>query len=128
MLIEYKIKFEKAGVTITQRVEPGSSGAIVTSAAADPPPPPAPNAGDSKALPQAFSAPHAVSPAKPALGTGPAKADKGGGDVAPTDTGEGGVGGSGLTIIFGPIVISGTALGDTGGGDVAPTDTGENPQ
>jgi hypothetical protein len=127
MLIEYKIKFEKNGVTITQRVEPGPSGVITHGPKAAATPTPSVNG-------QAASAQlddHYVAPAAAvAQAAGAAKpAAKGGGDTLPTDTGEGnthGIGaGSGLTIMFGPTVIGGSALGPIGGGDTLPTDTGE---
>jgi hypothetical protein len=65
-------------------------------------------------------------PATPVVSA--AKAVKGGGNPDPTDTGEGGPIGSGLSIVFGPVVVvGGAALGLKGGGNVDPTDTGEGP-
>src|SRR5271154_4635343 len=100
MLIEYKIKFEKNGVTITQRVEPGSSGAIAAPKAVAAHASVKSPAG-SVQLGSQFVAP-AVVPAGAPAGTpaaAPAVVPKpaiGAGNVPPPGTGEGNTKGSAL--------------------------------
>ncbi len=134
MLIEYTIKFEKGGVTVTQRVEPGpSTEANVKS------PPTAARALSVK-LPDSFPGNASAHLEKPGAevakarsqapeggasedkkGTGGGSEDKkgtGGGDE--DKKGPGGGGPQSALIVFGPIVIvgSGGAFGiGEGGGD-----------
>ena len=125
MLIEYKIKFEKNGVTITQRVEPGSAGAITRG-------PKVVATTNGSVAGQAVAAQlddHYVAPAAAvAQAAGAAKpAAKGGGNTDSADSGEGNVSGSssGLAIVFGPIIIGGSSLKVTGGGNTDSADSGE---
>jgi len=97
MLIEYKIKFEEDGVTITQRVEPDSSG----SAPVERTIPPSGLTG--RSLGRAFEAPPGRSgqDGKDQSGTGGGPGDP---------TGPGGQGpGTRPTIILGPIVVGAPA-------------------
>ncbi|MCZ2075193.1 MAG: hypothetical protein HUU41_08560 [Bryobacteraceae bacterium] len=90
MTVEYKIKFEKDSVTITQRVEPVASGAISAQ----------PDASDgatvSSALASSFDETLAMRP----------QSAEGGGFQDPA--GPGGGAPAGPMVVFGPIVIRGS--------------------
>lgn len=120
MLIEYKIKFEKNGITITQQVGHGSSPPVAASRKAA-----ATSASDviqasSKELGAQFIPPAAVSSDTPETGGSNA-------DLPATgegDTSENGLG-SGVTIVFGPTVIYRSAADPTGGSNADLPQTGE---
>ena len=146
MLIEYKIKYEKDGVTITQRVEPGASGrADVPLSAEARARTTTANAGAVKTaneLPASFGGKEHLNNPR-ILASGAKKgADKGGSIGPETDPGggsepepnvsigpetePGGGGGpqSGLVVIFGPIVVMDASTSLDGGGSIGPeTDT-----
>jgi hypothetical protein len=113
MLIEYKIRFDDDGVTISQRIEPGASeGSVRVTTAED-------DSGvTAKELPSfQVTARAASDDSSPGGGTSD-KSDVGGGTSDKSDVGGGtsdksDVGGGGPDtapiIIFGPIIVSGKA-------------------
>lgn len=95
MLIEYKIRFDGDGVTISQRIEPGENeGSVRVTTASDG------NEVTARELPDSFqmTAQAASGASGPGGGTSN-KSGVGGGDEADTAP----------IVIFGPIIVSGKA-------------------
>jgi hypothetical protein len=108
MFIEYTIKFEQDGVTITQRVEPSASGSTVVK------PAPQNSAASARSLGSSFTA------------------GKGGGGADDTGPGQGGPDhilaggggpGAGPIVILGPIIMGGS--NHTAAGLVSEAKTGK---
>lgn len=95
MLIEYKVKYDKDGLTITEKIEGGSSG--------NQPKPGAPIVA--KSLAANFEESQTASAGTSTLGGGPNPSDIGGGPN-PRDVGGAGAGlGSGPVTIIGPFIF-----------------------
>src|ERR1022692_1452162 len=104
MLIEYKIRFDDDGVTISQRIEPGGSeGNVRVTTGGDR------GGGLPKGLPVSFRMPAKAASDDSGQGGGVSdKSDVGGGVSDKSDVG-GGEPDTAPIIIFGPIIVSGKA-------------------
>ena len=96
MLIEYKLKFEKNGLTLTQRIEPGTSGSQG-------------NAGtftEENSLKASFQESKAATASGPKPGGGPGDEPGPGGHGPGDDPGPGGSGfGTAPVTIIGPFIL-----------------------
>jgi hypothetical protein len=104
MLIEYKIRFDDDGVTISQRIEPGESeGSVRVTTSGD-------DSGvTSKELPASFQMKAQAASDDSSRGGGTSdKSDVGGGTSDKSDVG-GGEPDTAPIIVFGPIIVSGKA-------------------
>jgi hypothetical protein len=103
MLIEYEVKFDKHGLTIKQRIEPGSPPSVKPDAPLE-----------QNALGASFQDSAAANAARPNQGAGPAGRDVGagpggrdkGGGPGGRDKGGGGALGSGPITVIGPIILT----------------------
>jgi hypothetical protein len=115
MLIEYQVEVRNGAVTITQRVELGNATFAATQ---QPSAEKKPDAEQGKVsmleLPQSFN----VQQSPPVS----VKPKSGGGDHDPAGTGGGP--GSGLVVVFGPLVVTPSGRTGSGGGDHDPAGTG----
>src|SRR5258708_1959860 len=108
MLIEYKIKFENDGLTITQRVEPGASRTQPAKQSVFS------GVTHSKHLSRSFAASVGGGPGDE-TGTGGGPGDETGTGGGPGDeTGTGGGPGSGPVTILGPFIMGGLNPRDRG--------------
>lgn len=111
MTVDYKIRIDNGGVSITQHVDTAAPCASVTPAAVG---------GTFTLLPTSFVACNATAAARGAGqggnapgDTGPggnAPGDTGPGGNAPGDTGPGGGAGQGQIVVFGPVVVDAAGL------------------
>jgi hypothetical protein len=103
MLIEYKIRFDGDGVTISQRIEPGENeGSVRVTTGSDG------SVVTARELPASFQTAQAASAASSPGGGTSDKSGVGGGTSDKSGVG-GGEADTAPIIIFGPIIVSGKA-------------------